>query len=97
MSATIFCTFEQQDLADLAVGKLRATTKGIKSIHYITGSREQLHPNVQNSFIGEIFTNIYAAPAPSRPVTVKIVCNSTAAHEVTAKLINMHAYGITRA
>lgn len=37
MSTTIFCSFDQQDLADLAVGTLRASSLEIRSIHYIGG------------------------------------------------------------
>lgn len=34
MSSTIFCVFEQQDLADLAMGHVRRI-RGVQSIHYI--------------------------------------------------------------
>jgi len=82
MSVTIFCTFEQQDLADLAMGKLRASTKGIKTIHYITGNRRGSAVNAVNSI------------SPSNPVTVKIVCTEGTASTVAARLINLHAYQI---
>jgi len=82
MSATIFCTFEQQDLADLAMGKLRASTKGIKTIHYITGNRRGSAINAVNTI------------SPSQPVTVKIVCTEGTANTVVARLVNLHAYEI---
>ena len=37
MSKTIFCTFEQQDLADIAMGRLRSDVAGIQSIQYVQG------------------------------------------------------------
>ncbi len=35
-----------------------------------------------------------AAVRPTRPVTVKIVCDEAAQNKVTAKLVNEHAYRI---
>ena len=82
MSATIFCNFEQQDLADLAMGKLRNSTKGIKTIHYINGKRRGNAINAVGSL------------SPSQPVTVRIVCTESTATTVVAKLVNLHAYQI---
>lgn len=97
MSTTIFCTFEQQDLADLAVGKLRNFVTGIKSIHYIGGYSTYSSDNSGafgfNSWNGASGSGISPA-APSRPVTVKIVCSDASAPKVKSRLINMRAYQI---
>ena len=82
MSATIFCNFEQQDLADLAMGRLRASTKGIKSIYYVTGHK---HGSALNAVNGV---------QPSHPVTVKIVCTESNASAVVSRLVNLRAYQI---
>ena len=82
MSVTIFCNFEQQDLADLAMGKLRASTKGIQTIHYINTNRHASTVNATNTI------------SPSSPVTVKIVCTDNTANTVVARLVNLHAYQI---
>lgn len=34
---------------------------------------------------------------PSRPVTAKIVCDESVVHQVTSKLVNLHAYRIVSA
>jgi hypothetical protein len=81
MNATIFCTFEQQDYADLAAGRLKAPELGVRSIHYIASYR---NPGLTSS-VGE---------APEGPVTMRIVCAESTAAAVTAKLVNMHGHQI---
>lgn len=36
MSTTVFCTFDQRDIADLAIGRLRSSIRGIHSIEYLS-------------------------------------------------------------
>lgn len=99
MSTTIFCTFDQQDLADLAMGDLRSTIAGIKSIHYINGYNSKQNAftadRVNDSWIG-IFPLRSAMhyDMPSRPVNVKIVCADSAAKTVKSRLVNLRAYQI---
>ena len=81
MSATIFCTFEQQDFADLAAGRLKAPGFGVRSIHYVADNRA---PEF-TSAVGE---------TPARPVTMRIVCSENTAAAVKAKLVNLHGYQI---
>lgn len=100
MSVTIFCTFEQQDLADLAAGRLRATTAGIKSIYYLAGyggHPDALRSNPKTVSNAAVFPVIQATndtPAPSRPVTLKIVCTDASCNTIISRLVNMHAYQI---
>lgn len=92
MSTTVFCTFEHQDLADLAVGKLRDLVSGVRSIHYIREYRPSTDI-LNRSGATNMWSGIVDAALP-RPVTVKIVCSDSAAPAVKARLINMHAYRI---
>lgn len=102
MSTTIFCIFEQQDLADLAVGKLRDSVLGIKSIYYVGGFNAASTPLNSSTtrdmsvIAGGIFgeMTMSSPPVPSRPATVKIVCADAAADAIKAKLINLHAHEI---
>lgn len=103
MSTTIFCSFDQQDVADLAVGQLRNTIHGIKSIHYIQGHNTQRHTSTNsfdNSSIGGFFavTDDWAFTSaigvPSQPITVKIICEDSCRRQIMSKLVNMHAYKI---
>lgn len=99
MSTTIFCTFDQQDLADLAVGELRATTVGIKSIHYVGGfnsSKTALNASAINNSWAGLFPIQSAGDVimPSQPANIKIVCSDSAANAVKARLVNLHAYQI---
>lgn len=99
MSTTIFCTFDQQDLADLAMGDLRTAIAGIKSIHYINGydARDNMFTSgtINDSWIGVFpLRSAMHTDVPSRPVNVKIVCADTAAKEVKARLVNLRAYQI---
>lgn len=102
MSTTIFCTFEQHDLADLAVGELRKSVAGIKSIHYVEGFNSESNifnrGTVNNSWAGlfPIETGVNGVIMPSRPVNIKIVCSDTAAKAVEARLVNLRAYQIVR-
>lgn len=101
MSATIFCTFEQQDLADLAMGHVRQI-RGVKTIHYIVDhSAGQRLENATNrgddTFFGFGFfgmTASYGAEVPSMPASVKITCDDAARQEVVSTLVNLHAYKI---
>lgn len=102
MSTTIFCKFEQQDLADLAVGELRKTTVGIKSIHYVEGfnSTENIlnRSTVINSWGGvfPLTSSVNDVIMPSRPVSIKVVCSDAAAKSVESRLVNLRAYEIVR-
>ena len=94
MSTTIFCTFDQQDLADLAMGRLRSSVQGIHSIHFIEQEAQNSAHN--NAGIGYLFGNYFQNTAlqPSRPVSVKIVCDDGVRNMVRARLVNLHAYKI---
>jgi hypothetical protein len=81
MSATIFCTFEQQDFADLAAGRLKAPELGVRSIHYVAG----YNAPVYSAAVGEV---------PARPVTMRISCAESTAAAVKARLVNLHGYQI---
>lgn len=94
MSTTIFCNFDQQDLADLAVGRLRASSLAIRSIHYIGGFKPDVERTATASAFVTGFTGMTGPQIPSPPVTIKIVCADSAAAAVKSKLINMHAYQI---
>jgi hypothetical protein len=81
MNSTIFCTFEQQDFADLAAGRLKAPELGVRSIHYVAGYR---NPGFTSS----------VEEALERPVTMRIVCAENTAAAVKARLVNLHGYQI---
>lgn len=99
MSTTIFCTFDQQDLADLAMGDLRATITGIKSIHYMNGYNQRggatNSVTADDSWVG-IFPprSVMNADMPARPVNVRIVCSDASAKAVKSRLVNLRAYQI---
>jgi hypothetical protein len=80
MSATIFCTFEQQDYADLAAGRLKAPELGVRSIHYVA---DYGNPGFTSS-VG----------SAEKPVTMRIVCGEQTAAAVRARLVNLHGYRI---
>ncbi|MDL2232777.1 hypothetical protein LJC63_04260 [Ruminococcaceae bacterium OttesenSCG-928-L11] len=103
MSATIFCTFDQQDLADLAMGRLRNSVRGIHSIQYLADFGDSFHNRAKDR------DSFFAGPAmawgmaggynnasvqPSRPVSVKIVCDDAAKSQIVGRLVNLHAYKI---
>lgn len=102
MSATIFCTFEQQDLADLAMGSIQAV-EGVTGIHYVVDhhahqqQQEDIFPVANNVmgmfglFVPEMNT---AQAAPSQPTTLKITCADSARQRTMNLLINLHAYRI---
>ncbi len=99
MSTTIFCTFEQQDIADLAMGDLRNATIGIKSIHYVGGYNSRtniLNASTTNNSWGSVLPirGTMEVEVPSRPVNVKIVCSDASAESVKSRLINLRAYQI---
>lgn len=99
MSTTIFCTFDQQDLADLAMGELRNTTVGVKSIHYVNGFNSRTNGlnkgNANDSWMGLFpLQDTTSSVMPSRPANVKIVCSDAAAKTVKSKLVNLRAYEI---
>ncbi|MCL2057006.1 MAG: hypothetical protein FWH02_07305 [Oscillospiraceae bacterium] len=100
MSATIFCTFDQQDLADLAIGRIRSGVKGIHDVKYLNGFEDSGHSATGGDNAGFFgwavpfgYTN-NAAIRPSRPVDVKIVCDDSVRHQIAARLVNQHAYKI---
>lgn len=99
MSSTVFCTFDQQDVADLAMGRLRSTVQGIHSIQYLTDYATQSidHHEGGSWLLG--FNNLYShqngvGVQPSRPVSVKIVCDDSVKELVAGRLVNLHAYRI---
>jgi hypothetical protein len=100
MSSTIFCTFDQQDVADLAMGRLRNSVRGIHSIQYLSdyGSRASNRQDSGSWLLGfsnmaGSYQNTYGVQ-PSRPASVKIVCDESARDQVMARLVNLHAYRI---
>lgn len=99
MSSTVFCTFDQQDVADLAMGRLRSTVRGIHSIQYLTDYATQSTNDYDGNTFLFGFSNLYgpqnsAGVQPSRPVSVKIVCDDTVKDLVAGRLVNLHAYRI---
>jgi hypothetical protein len=99
MSSTIFCTFDQQDMADLAMGRLRNSIRGIHSIQYLSdyGSRASNRQDSSPWFFG--FSNMAGyqnnyGVQPSRPASVKIVCDDSVRDQVMGRLVNLHAYRI---
>lgn len=102
MSTTIFCTFEQQDLADLAMGHVRQI-RGVKSIHYVIdhaahqrtrGATNSVSDGMTASW-GLFGTNaVSTGDTPSLPASVKITCDDAARRRVVSMLVNMHAYKI---
>lgn len=102
MSATIFCTFEQQDLADLAMGKIRQIP-GVITIHYIIDhtahQRSRGAVNAIEGALGYGLVGMYGAAntaiAPPTPATVKITCSDKARKTVVSALVNLHAHKIT--
>ena len=99
MSATIFCTFDQQDIADLAMGRIRGSINGIHDVQYLNdfGANPTNHRDGDSSFFGWAIPLGYSNSVgvqPSRPVNVKIVCDEYVKDQVTARLVNQHAYRI---
>ena len=105
MSCTVYCTFDQRDLADIAVGKLRVAVPGVKAVSYVDGAGDGYDAGgYKNSYPGAVGYGASVPPAPSafvntairpaRPVTVKIVCDAGLQQKVTSKLINLRAYRI---
>lgn len=93
MSVTIFCTFEQQDFADFAAGRLKAPEFGVKSIHYVADYRSAEYRNAIVYRAPEV-TSSADVPPPNKPVTMRIVCSERTAAAVRAKLVNLHGYHI---
>lgn len=105
MSTTIFCTFDQQDMADLAIGKLRSSVHGIHSVEYLSDYRSHSYNEPRNALRpmgvwgygigswGYGFDNS-SGVQPSHPVSVKIVCDEGVRQHVVGKLVNLHAYKI---
>jgi len=110
MNRTVYCTFDQRDLADIAMGKLRAAVPGVKAVSYVDAGLNSGYDGGYNNTgqrgayfgavgYGNIFPAIPTAFAntairPARPVTVKIVCDEGSQKKVTSKLINLRAYRI---
>jgi len=106
MNRTVYCTFDHRDLADIAVGKLRAAVPGIRAVSYVDGGEGDEYSGARytNNFQGPVgyggmFSPIPTAFAntairPARPVTIKIICNEGAQQKVASKLINLRAYRI---
>ena len=101
MSATIFCTFEQQDLADLAMGKIRQIP-GVMTIHYIIdhaahqrlrGAVSVMGGAMSYGLVGISSVENTATPPP-QPATVKITCSDKARKTVVSTLVNLHAHKI---
>jgi hypothetical protein len=99
MSSTIFCTFDQQDVADLAMGRLRNSVRGIHSIQYLSdyGNRASNQRDSTPWLFG--FSNMSGyqngyGVQPSRPASVKIVCDDSVRDLVMGRLVNLHAYRI---
>jgi hypothetical protein len=106
VSTTVFCTFDQQDIADLAMGRLRNSVKGIHSFEYLSeyGQDFSNHTNQDYNFISGwgLFSNATsgsglgggAGVQPSHPVSVKITCDDNVKDMIVSKLVNLHAYRI---
>ena len=106
MNRTVYCTFDHRDLADIAVGKLRAAVPGIRAVSYVDTGDDNGYEGARytNNFQGPVgyggmFSPIPTAFAntairPARPVTIKIICNEGAQQKVASKLINLRAYRI---
>lgn len=110
MSSTIYCSFDQQDMADLAIGHIRQMS-GVIAIDYSVDSGANSHSDYAgegvNSVVGwgspflawgNFFGfNVYentASAAPSRPASVRVVCEDRALKSIRARLVNMHARDI---
>lgn len=104
MSSTIFCTFDQRDLADLAMGQLRQIP-GVTGIRYVIGQTAEgrNHGAVQKTahpygLWGSIASEgMSTQPIPSEPAGIKITCDESVRKRVESVLINMHAYRIVSA
>lgn len=101
MDTTIFCTFDHQDLADLAMGHIRAV-HGVKTIHYVydRNTRREGHRtagavnSTDSNGFGWGFTNMGADlghPREPLPVSMKITCSTVAKNTVVSRLVNQHA------
>ena len=109
MSATIFCSFDQQDLADLAMGRLRQTVTGIRDVRYLFDAPTHAHERHEGrgsgipgqlsplSMMLNVHGSLEANVQPSRPISVRIVCDDAVRDTVAGKLVNLHAYHITTA
>ncbi|MCL2068523.1 MAG: hypothetical protein FWH00_01355 [Oscillospiraceae bacterium] len=103
MNRTVFCTFDHRDLADISIGRLKSEVPGVLSVSYVDDGYGGIHENSGYTNTAAAF-NLFpafgtagysnAAVRPSRPVTLKIVCNENSQQRVVSKLINLHAYRI---
>jgi len=57
MKRTVYCTFDHRDLADLAMGKLRASVKPIEAISYVDDQRYHNHTAGDGVFVAGIPVN----------------------------------------
>ena len=105
MSATIFCSFDQQDLADLAIGRLRQSVPGVRDVRYLSGSPER-HKGRSSAVPGQLSPlsmmlnvtgSLEANVQPSHPVDVRIICDEAVRDTVASRLVNLHAYRIVKA
>lgn len=84
MSTTIFCTFNSQDEADFALGRIRSENSGVKNISEVTGYGRSP---------GMFSMSVRNAETPRR-VTLRIVCAESARKAVLSRLVNLRATGI---
>ena len=103
MNRTVYCTFDHRDLADLAMGKLRASIKPIEAISYVDDHRYQNHAHGGDTtmlglpgggFLSSITNFQQLSAGPPRPVTIRITCDQNIQQQVVSKLINLHGYRI---
>ena len=104
MNRTVYCTFDHCDIADLAMGKLRASVKPIEAISYVDDHRYQNHAHGGDAtmlsglpaggFLSAINNYQHLSAGPPRPITVKITCDEKLQQQVVSKLINLHGYRI---
>ena len=99
MSATIFCSFDQQDLADLAIGRLRQSVPGVRDVRYLSGSpeRHKGRSSAALSMMLNVTGSLEANVQPSHPVDVRIICDEAVRDTVASRLVNLHAYRIVKA
>ena len=104
MNRTVYCTFDHRDLADLAMGKLRASVDSVSAISYVDEHRYHNHAYggdamlvnglPEGGFLFSLSNQQHISAGPPRPVTVRITCEENVQQQVVSKLINLHGYRI---
>jgi hypothetical protein len=87
-------------MADLAMGRLRSSIRGIHSIQYLSdhgsgaSNRQDSSPWLFGFTNMASYQNSTYGVQPSRPASVKIVCDDSVRDQVMGRLVNLHAYRI---